>query len=596
MRQEAAELTIHGEIINPASQTRALPPPSSVSRVFGIPELLSMVFLFCIAKDDVDPEYYDDWYIDIMEHHQYPRLSGKEAPLLLTHVCRRWRQTALNTPRLWACMHIELTNAVWHVPWLKGQLSALRLWRKRSRPKPLSVILSVGPNSIRLLKDFESMGANPTRLFCLLDLVEELSKFSHRWENVSVSLPGPVTSKFHKHKGKHYPLLKAFKIKEVGKFQRRRGMDLSFRSAPKLEKLSIESRNRNDYVVAPDGISPRLRVLQLSHIMMRFTQRTEGCRVRVLVLNEVILSEASFTSFPSTFPLLEELSIMVPFEDTTTHNDVNGVDFVVLDKLSTLRLHLSTEDYFPLYLFTAPMLKHLTVKDDVSFDNDGEPTHPSRNFDDEILFLLRRSRAPVVSFHYLNDSQISDSITMMLDEMPDLVKLHIEDQTLPAAVLEALKSPLVCPRLTTIRNDCTLECGGGLTARCGYKSVLQLMKARCRKHGNGPGCIKEEGELVYITDLAFPLHDSCERKFSKNKIFREADVVWKNTKKTSAWDNGIVAPEEWVHPLVLDSGLTPILLTGGRGLLVIGCIQCKAYHQCKVSLFFLHTMVEDGGR
>lgn len=542
MQQDAAGLTIQDEIVKPASQTRAFPSPSSVSRVFGIPELLSMLFLFCVAKDDGDSDYVDDWSADIMEHHQYPRLSGKEAPLLLTHVCRRWRQTALNTPRLWACMQIELTNAHWRVPWLKGQLSALRCWRKRSRPIPISMILSVGSNLNRVFKDFESMGANPTRLIRLLALVEELSKFSHRWENVSVALPGLDTSHFHNHKDKHYPLLKAFKIKEVGEFQRRLGMDLSIRSAPKLEKLSLESRNRNDYVVAPDGIPPRLRVLQLSYIMMRFTQRTEGCRVRVLVLNEVILSEASFTSFPSAFPLLEELTIVVPFEDTTTHNDVNELDFVVLDKLSTLRLSLSTEDYFPLYLFTAPMLKHLTVEDDVGFDEDGEPTHPSRNFDDEILFLLRRSRAPVESFHYLNDSQIGDCITMMLNKMPDLVKLHIESQTLPAAALKALKNSLVCPRLTTIRNDCTLDLDGGLPTQCGYKNILQLIKARCRKHGHGSSCInaQEEGELVYITDLAFPLHDSCERKFSKNKIFREADVVWENTKETSDWDHGIV--------------------------------------------------------
>lgn len=152
-------------------------------------------------------------------------------------------------------------------------------------------------------------------------------------------------------------------------------MDLSIRSAPKLEELSLVSQSLEDYVVVPDGISPGLQVLQISNVMLR-SQRMEGCLVKVLVLDEVILPEESFTRFPAAFPLLEELTMsVVPFEDTTTRNYVNGVDFVALEKLSTLRLTLSTEDYFPLFLITAPMLKHLTVKDDVRFDDDGEPTY-----------------------------------------------------------------------------------------------------------------------------------------------------------------------------------------------------------------------------
>lgn len=47
----------------------------------------------------------------------------------------------------------------------------------------------------------------------------------------------------------------------------------------------------------------------------------------------------------------------------------------------------------------------------------------------------------MTSFHYLSDTQIlGDEITMMLNEMPDLLKLHIENQTLPAAAMDSQKS------------------------------------------------------------------------------------------------------------------------------------------------------------
>lgn len=51
---------------------------------------------------------------------------------------------------------------------------------------------------------------------------------------------------------------------------------------------------------------------------------------------------------------------------------------------------------------------------------------------------------------------------------------------------------------------------------------------------------QDEGELAHITDLAFPLHDSCERKFRLSNFSREAEVVWRNTRElTSAYNYGI---------------------------------------------------------
>ncbi|KAH9485846.1 hypothetical protein JR316_0002761 [Psilocybe cubensis] len=56
------------------------------------PDVLRVVFLYCLVT------------------HRNPAISIKEAPLLLTHVCSSWRTLALNTPALWARIHISFTN------------------------------------------------------------------------------------------------------------------------------------------------------------------------------------------------------------------------------------------------------------------------------------------------------------------------------------------------------------------------------------------------------------------------------------------------------------------------------------------------------
>lgn len=115
---------------------------SSASRNFLISELHSAVFCCCIPEDKGRPEYsvWSPWSLQISSRRRYPRPSGNEAPLLLTHVFQRWRRTALDTPMLWACLHLQLTARVCNdAALLQGQLSALRFWMTHSREVPISV-------------------------------------------------------------------------------------------------------------------------------------------------------------------------------------------------------------------------------------------------------------------------------------------------------------------------------------------------------------------------------------------------------------------------------------------------------------------------
>lgn len=117
---------------------------SSASRSFLITELLSAVFCCCIPEDKGRPEYsvWSPWSLQISSRRRYPlaRPSGNEAPLLLTHVCQCWRRTVLDTPMLWACLHLQLTARVCDdAALLQGQLSALRFWMTHCRASPISV-------------------------------------------------------------------------------------------------------------------------------------------------------------------------------------------------------------------------------------------------------------------------------------------------------------------------------------------------------------------------------------------------------------------------------------------------------------------------
>lgn len=89
------------------------PLSSPVSRALIISELLRTIFLFCVADDGEGPRYTDPRpWSSKHSRRRYPLISKMEAPLLLAHICRSWRRTALDTSQLWACFHIHLPEYV----------------------------------------------------------------------------------------------------------------------------------------------------------------------------------------------------------------------------------------------------------------------------------------------------------------------------------------------------------------------------------------------------------------------------------------------------------------------------------------------------
>ncbi|KAF9260660.1 hypothetical protein L218DRAFT_871799, partial [Marasmius fiardii PR-910] len=86
----------------------------------------------------------------------YPTRSMKDAPLLLTTICKSWRQITLETPALWSSIHLFIPELPRHSvdrgsrlvidqysDLVKERLAGAERWLKRSGAVPLRLSLSV---------------------------------------------------------------------------------------------------------------------------------------------------------------------------------------------------------------------------------------------------------------------------------------------------------------------------------------------------------------------------------------------------------------------------------------------------------------------
>jgi hypothetical protein len=82
------------------------------------PELLSLIFVRCLPEAE----------------HLLP--SSKLAPMLLTRICRRWREVAIGMSSLWCGVIVDIDNKDW-----QRAAFCYDAWLKRSRDCPLSLVL-----------------------------------------------------------------------------------------------------------------------------------------------------------------------------------------------------------------------------------------------------------------------------------------------------------------------------------------------------------------------------------------------------------------------------------------------------------------------
>jgi hypothetical protein len=147
-------------------------------------ELQNEIFFFCISH--------------------FPRLSIKEAPIVLARVCSTWRSIVLSTPRLWSSFEVEIQGSgpsgLLHDTRL---MRRMKLWLERSSCSPLSIRLIY--NSIGHVSDDRS-----TRL--LAALVSQ----ARRWRNVHFNLPAASIAKLQPFPPNSFPTLRSLTFKVTG--------------------------------------------------------------------------------------------------------------------------------------------------------------------------------------------------------------------------------------------------------------------------------------------------------------------------------------------------------------------------------------------
>ncbi|KAF7975764.1 hypothetical protein HWV62_8563 [Athelia sp. TMB] len=114
-------------------------------------ELLSKIFIHCLPCFPVDPSPY-------------------QAPLLLTQICRLWRDTAHSTPQLWSSLILHIYSDCTESS-CEAMLS--RSWLSRSGDLPLSLKLSFHRDM--LLRDIEH---NP--------LFQLVCSYAPRWKDIHI--------------------------------------------------------------------------------------------------------------------------------------------------------------------------------------------------------------------------------------------------------------------------------------------------------------------------------------------------------------------------------------------------------------------------
>ncbi|KAK1227656.1 hypothetical protein PQX77_009331 [Marasmius sp. AFHP31] len=105
--------------------------------------------------------------------------AAKEHPLLLTTICRAWREVALNTPRLWSALHIHVPE-INPKPTFLARLEGIKLWLDRSGFRPLTLSVSMVDNTP---SSFAVTGFNSSPYTALMDL---LACYSHRWRTLAL--------------------------------------------------------------------------------------------------------------------------------------------------------------------------------------------------------------------------------------------------------------------------------------------------------------------------------------------------------------------------------------------------------------------------
>lgn len=520
------------------------------SQVLGIDDLLAMIFLECLPEDREKVFWCFEWTLDVSSDLQYPQPSEKEAPLLLAHVCRHWRQLALDTPRLWTRLFLLFDGKVIRsARLLNSQYDALSFWLERSRSLPISIRCVRGDDFIESEPSFRSWSEPEDNYNAARKIVDLLHQHKDRWENVSIDLSEAGLVRFYEPGDHSYPFLKTLELMQPSYEVEDEGYDecqeLCINSAPELQAVSLTGMQEDDYVTLPQGMPPGLRSLGLNSMCLCITQDAQSCQIRKLVLNKVELSDIALSRFPTALPQLQSFTIAEPRnpEDEDINLDDTGGNIVVLKSLTELKVRTGPGRSFPLNRISAPNLEQLLV-DECTY---GFPEAPDV-FDTAVLEFLDRSKAPIKTFHYTTRRRACENISAMLLKLPNLEFLDVSYPALSSAGMRLLEDTSVCPNLMGIRSAGEFEAGDAdrgtevVLDVPGAQQILRLIDARCHKRWmrrragvnveswNSWQTLAGESRR-WLVMLGLPMRSLHYHEVKADPIFANSSVLLMNTSK-----------------------------------------------------------------
>ncbi|KAF6763718.1 hypothetical protein DFP72DRAFT_873247 [Ephemerocybe angulata] len=123
----------------------------------------------------------DDVYQEIFPYcipaGSYATPNPLEAPIVLTHVCRRWRHIAHSTPRLWSRLHMDPLSIYYGNS--EARSFPTREWIERAAAVPFSL-------------SFYSTSTDFPRVSAILELCQDLTLsewIAPHWNNFAISFP-----------------------------------------------------------------------------------------------------------------------------------------------------------------------------------------------------------------------------------------------------------------------------------------------------------------------------------------------------------------------------------------------------------------------
>ncbi|PPQ63393.1 hypothetical protein CVT24_005658 [Panaeolus cyanescens] len=315
----------------------------------------------------------------------YPSLDGRShAPLLLTHICKRWRNVAFTTPRLWVRLAVTLppTNLLvssisdepggtrqqvmtdarvvqHHLSNAKHQATAIERWMERSGALPLFIHIH-HPNYFSTFNVYGQIPLHPQLKEILSTVFSALAPYSSRWRELHlITADSRVFLHFSTHLSScKLGNLKTFTTTDLHPTSPEQWREIL--STPLYKSLPSIRRFQGGLHLSMSESWP-----YDAHTWKKITRLDLTSALRV----------AETMSVFEKCPNLVHLQLRV-CPDTRTRPPPDS-RVIQMDKLKQLELHFEIDKHFngfgpaftssSVFTISAPKLKHLTYLNDLTY-------------------------------------------------------------------------------------------------------------------------------------------------------------------------------------------------------------------------------------